>query len=752
MSIRQLYITLILLLATGCQQTIAADKLVAPINEPSAENPADKQLEINKDALLKGSSEQIRIDAATVMLLSDQQAARNILLDTLKQTENGAARIAVCKALIGAKATHKPVADKEDFIQPILDIFVSGGAAEVKAAGEATLIFKYEQISKPLEKMAIDSSLSNKIRLNAIETLKIQPDVRAMLKLIDLLNDPDKEIASESEEALKSIGITLSKDTAGRRKNIERLKHKNRNEFLTDRLVYQETRLREFEAELNVWQELYLSALNNIYDNIKSDEEKGKFLDVYLGSSKPAVKTWALDKDYQDRIGTASKLPAEFGDILINLISDPDKNVRLKTAKMLSLMSQLNSAQKLLEQIEVEQDEQVRTELLVALGGVCHYAASPNAEFKIQPEIKNKTLKWAAKYLAEEDPQKAQKGAEVIMKLLEQNSLPTAEADKYLDLLVERYNRQKNAAETNTLGGELLSIMAGLCAQSVYKTDAGKVFKPLFEEALLSETDLVREAAADGLIYIDKAAALKQLRKTMVNDNSAIIRKKLTELAGEVGGQEDLTWLGEKMGTPNENEAAWQAMLKIFRRSDAGVLEQWLAKFDSQDSPVKLSNEQWIDFLETTEKKAGVENNAEALKTTRERLAQLYRKSGRFEQAAAYLGAMRQAAKTPEEKEEILGDLLEVYLKWPNFPLAAQLITNRLLVKDLEPNDIAIQTINDYLKEPSAGADPNAAIKALSKIEVPQRPEWDKQIRQWVQQFVPAATHRGGHAKDPNQK
>jgi hypothetical protein len=71
MSIRQLYITLILLLATGCQQTIAADKLVAPINEPSAENPADKQLEINKDALLKGSSEQIRIDAATVMLLSD---------------------------------------------------------------------------------------------------------------------------------------------------------------------------------------------------------------------------------------------------------------------------------------------------------------------------------------------------------------------------------------------------------------------------------------------------------------------------------------------------------------------------------------------------------------------------------------------------------------------------------------------------------------------------------------------------------
>lgn len=743
MGIRQLYIIVILLLATGCQQTIAADKS-APINEPSVENPADKQLEVNRDALLKGSSEQIRIDAAIVMLLSEEPVARNILLDTLKQTENGAARIAVCKALIGAKASHKTIPDKEEFIQPILNILITGSSAEAGAAGEATLIFRYEQISKPLEKTASDPSLSRKARLNAIETLKIQPDMKATLKLVELLNDPDKEIASESAKALQSTGITSGKDAASRKKSLDELKRKNKNEFLTNRLVYQETELRELEAELNVWQELYLSALNKIYDNIKSDDEKSRFLNEYLSSSKPAVKTWAIDKVYQDRIGTASKLPAEFGNILINLISDPDRNVRLETGKLLSLMSQLNSAQKLTEQIEVEQDEQVRTELLVALGGVCYYGASPNAEFKVSPEIKNRVLKWAAKYLAEEDHQKAQKGAEVLTKLLEQNGLTAAEADKYLGLLAERYNRQKNTAETDALEGELLSIMAGLCAQSVYKTEAGKLFKPLFEEALLSETDLVREAAVDGLIYIDKASAIKQLRKTMVNDSDATVRKKLTELAGEVGGQEDIGWLAEKMEPPGENEAAWQAMLKIFKRSETGVLEQWLTKFDSPDNQIRLSSEQWIDFFEMAEKKADGENNAEMLNITRRRLAQLYLKSGKYEQAAAYLGSMRQTAKTPKEKEEILGELLEVYLKWPNVPLAAQLITNRLLEKDLELNDVAIQTIDNYLKEAPAGTDPDTALKALAKINVPQRPEWDGQIRRWMQQFV--------SAKDPNQK
>jgi hypothetical protein len=150
-----------------------------------------------------------------------------------------------------------------------------------------------------------------------------------------------------------------------------------------------------------------------------------------------------------------------------------------------------------------------------------------------------------------------------------------------------------------------------------------------------------------------------------------------------------------------------------------------------------------MDLLETAEKKAGVENNAEMLKTSRARLVQLYRKNGKFEQAAAYLGAVRQEAKTPAEKEKILAELLDVYLKWPNVPLAVQLITNRLLAEDLDPNDIAVQTITDFLKGPPAGTDPGAALKALSKINIPQRPLWDKQVKQWTEQFVPA--------KEPNK-
>ena len=84
-------------------------------------------------------------------------------------------------------------------------------------------------------------------------------------------------------------------------------------------------------------------------------------------------------------MGTKSKLPTELGPVLVDLISHQDRDVRLKTAKLLSLMGQLSSAERLLKQLEVEQDSEVRMELFVALGGACYYAFSPNSGLKISP-------------------------------------------------------------------------------------------------------------------------------------------------------------------------------------------------------------------------------------------------------------------------------------------------------------------------------------------------------------------------------
>jgi len=745
MSTKRLYLV-IFLLSVGCQQAgVGQDKPALPVNGETAEAELDKQFKIYKSTLLEGKNEQIRVDAATVMLFSEDPAARKILLDALQQAENTAARMAVCKALSQTKVWPEPIKNKEDFIWPLVDILASDDSATAKLAAEATLIFEYEQISEPIEKLLRDPTFAVKTRLNAIYALELHPDMRVAIKLISLLDDPEQQVSAAADTALASMGVQTGKSTDSRKKVVEKLQKEDPEGFFRNWVTRQQQQLREMQIELNLLQGLYLTTLGKWYDSINDDAAKGQFLAEYLQSPKAVVRLWSLEKVRQWRVAPGKpKLPSELGPILVNLVSDKDRKVRLKTARLLSLMGELNSAQHLLAQLEMEQDEEVKMELFVALG----YAFVPNPTTKIPVEIRKQSLEWAVKYLAEQDPEKAQKGAEVMKKLLEQNGLTGAEVDRYLGLLVQRYQQVE---ADGALRGELLIAMAGLCApQSIHNAQAKKSFKPLFEESLSDKTNLVREAAVDGLIYIDKTQALERLRKDFINDPSALIRKKLIDLAGEVGGKDDLAWLAEKIGPNAEREPTWQAMLKIFRRSETSILSEWIGKLISQDSKTELSDEQKISFLGTAEQKAVGENRPKMLKNIREKLAKLYVKTSQFERGADYLGMLYEAANTAEEKMAILPDLLIVYLNWPKVELAAKLVDNCLLEKDLEPNSVVVGAIDDYLSSPPAGADPNAVLKALlAEIKpIGGRPKWEEQKKSWIDRIGKANDLGEGGKRD----
>jgi len=761
MSIKRLYL-IILLLLMGCQQAgVGQDKPVLPANAETSETDVDKELKIYKSTLLEGKNDQIRIDAATVMLFNENPLARKILLDTLKQTENIAARSAVCKALSQTRAGLEPIKNKEDFIQPLLDILASDNTAIAKLAAEATLIFEYKQISEPIEKLISDPTLAIETRLNAIYASELHPDMRVAITLISLLDpaspsatprrdEPEQKLSEAADKALLSMGIQAGKSAKSRKKAIDKLKREGTEGFFQNYVTRQQEQLHEMRIELNQLQGLYLTALGKWYDGISDDAGKGQFLAEYLQNPKAVVRLWSLEKVHQWRVASGKpKFPAELGPILVNLISDKDIKIRLKTAQLLSYMGELNLAEPLLRQLEVEQDDEVKMELFVALG----YAFVPNPTTKIPVETRKQSLEWAVKYLAEQDPKKAQKGAEIMKKLLEQNELTASEIDGYLTLLVQRYQQED---VKGPLRGELLSTMAGLCApQSIHNAQCKKRFKPLFEESLSDKTNLVREAAVDGLIYIDKTQALESLRKDLTNDPSALIRKKLIDLAGEVGGKDDLSWLAEKTGSDTESEPAWQAMLKIFRRSETDILNEWIDKLVSpafaeatagrQDSKTKLSDEQKISFLEIAEQKAIGENKPKMLKNTRERLAKLYVKTGQFERGAEYLGILYEATQAVEEKMAILPDLLNVYLRWSKVEPAAKLVENCLLEKDLEPNSVVISAIDDYLSSPPTGTDPNAVLKALLAEIKPtvDRPKWEQQKKSWIDRI--------GKTNDPNK-
>jgi HEAT repeat protein len=739
MSIKRLCL-IAFVLVIGCQQTtVSSDKKTDSTFPMSFESESQRQLKINRSALLEGPNEQIRVDAATILLHSSDSQAREVLLDALKQSQNVAAQTAVCKALNQARSTREPIKNKNDFIQPLFGILVSEDSGQAKLAAEAMLIFEYDQIAKQLENAANDGLQPVKSRLNMIYALRLQPDMRAIITLIKLLDDPEKQISAEAEKAVQSLGIPVGRNAQARKQIISELKRKGRNAFLRDWMLRQEEQIKKLETEADSWQKLYLSSLDKIYDGLGTDVAKSRFLAEQLADSRATVKLWAIDKISQWRVGTKSKMPTdEIGPVLVGLVSNENREIRLKTAKLLSLMGELNSAEKLLEQLKIEQDDEIKTELFVALGGACYYAFLPNSGIKIAPEIKKQTLELASQYLSADDARKSQKGAEVIRKLLEQDGLTAAEVDKYFGLLIQKYDQQKSSTD-GSLRGELLGGMAGLCAQSAYRAEAIKKFTPLFEQALTDEANLVREAAVDGLIYIDKTRALKTLRKDSANDDSIIVRRKLMDLAGEVGGTDDLVWLVERLSAKNDGEQAWQAMLKIFKRSDTAVINEWMGKFNAISPVSQLSDEQRTAFLETAERKAVGENKAEMLKEIRKQLVPIYSKAEDYKRAAECFGFLVQQASSDQEKEAVLGQLLGVYLRWPNVKAAKDLVSNSLLEKDLEPNSVIVSSIGTFLNEASADTDPNTfnmIVTEIGRIEVSApRPMWQKQVKDWLDRF-----------------
>jgi HEAT repeat protein len=739
MSSKRVYLVILILVITCRQASFAQEKPPVPAQSAPANVELDPQLKVNKDALLNGS-----VDAATVMLFHEDPKAREILLDALKQSENSPARMAVCKALIQARVSKKAVKNDQDFIEPLLGVFDTKIDAEAQLAAEATLIFEYDKIREPLEKIFTDPKKPVKTKINAIHALKLRLDMMATIRLIELVDDSEKQVSVEAENALHSLGIPVGDDPETRKQNINAIKQQGQVAFLRTQLIRQDAQMRAERAALDLWQRRYKSELDKRYESISDDAARGDFLATYLVDTETIVRLWALDKAYKWRVAPGSKLPEKLGPILIKLISDSDRDVRLITAELLALMPKLNSASPLLAQLGSEQDDQVKTKLLVALGGACSNAILSNPTVKISPEmreIRKQTLEWAAKFLFEENTEKAKNGAEVIKKLLNRDGLEPKEVDRYLGLLSERYNKQKDDPD-GVLRGELLNEMAALCAQdSTCREKAAKVFENLFVEALRDESNFVREAAVDGLTYINKTNTLKMLRTEFVNDPSITLRKKIIALANEVGGKEDLNWLAEKVGLNSESEPAWQAMLKIFNGSDVGVLKEWMDKLILQSGKFKLSDEQKIDFLEIAENAKG---NSEYMPEIRKRLAGLYYKTAQYEQATDYLGILYDMAQTPEDKKAILPNLLDACLRGAKPERAAVLVKNCLTEGDLDPNSIVVQTIDNYFSKPPVGADPNEVFKVLVAIKVPQsRPQWNRQLKNWTDLL--------GKAKEPDK-
>jgi HEAT repeat protein len=670
----------------------------------TVETDAQRQLRIIRTALLQGQTEESRMDAAVELFPRTDSASRELLMQSLIAKDNPLTRQAICRALIKSRGLAEMVSKPEEFLKPIVGILSSTDISEARLAGEALLIYSFDRVYASLSKMAVDASLDPRTRLNVIFALKLWPEKEAIAAIHALRKDSDKTVAAAADKALQEIfGLPEGTRSATLDGKVQDYQNRRPTEFvrdlmtvLRDRVARQQEQLRMVGADRDIWKTKYLAMQDKEYA-AADDAGKPAMLVTKLTSELAAERLWALGK-----VSTyAAMASAELRTAVLSLVLDPDRDVRLATAKVLANKSALDPAEKLLAQLQVEKDSEVALALFQALGEACSFAFTPGSPIKLPSSVRMDTLRLAASFLAEKESDRVYPGAEVIRKVLEINGIETPVAQSYLRMILNRY--QAMEGQTGPLRGQLLMVMAKLCGKTALRDVATMLYQPALLAGLSDAADAtVREAAVVGMANIGKPQAYAAFRDRKLGDDpSPAVRKIVIGLAGEVGDEEELAWLSDRLAINGEAEAAWSAMASILQRQGAVVILGWIEKLKANAGNMSRVTE----LMGIVEGRLQGEKNAVSLLAVR---------------------------------MELLGR----YLSVGDIARAVGVFSRRLIEqKDLKSDDPLIVLVQTYLNSGTVTKETKAAlINALGAIAVPTGtvwPRWAEQLKAWQKEYLP---------------
>jgi len=707
----------------------AEEALTDDSDKAVVEDESSRQLRIYSDALLRGASDGIRQDAAMGLLIRKDEVSHKVLIEALSSTDNSPARMAVCRALIKGRSLGFAAGAMDVFLLPLVTALKSPEVPLSRSAAEAMLVFRFDQISAAFSELT-QTENDKKLRLNAIYALQIRAEPEALRSLVKLLEDADPEIVRAAELALQeSFGMPVGTGKDVWAKILADLNKKNPTEIHRDRLLRQENRLREVQADRDRWQKLYIDTLDKEFELIDA-AAKTAYLQDKLGSELPAIRLWSLDKVQRFTSLAATGLREK----LLSLLSDDNRQVRLATAKTLSTMSALNPAEKLLDRYQQENDPQVAAAIFEALGEACFFAFSQGSKITLPVEIKTQVLQLAEGYTSKDDSEMSKKGAEVLRKMLELDGLTQKETEHYLKIIQDRYTIETE--KKGTIRGELLTIMARLCGQGSKRAVAVQMYSKLFESVLQTNDDnnLVRQAAATGLVYADKTAAIQLFRQVSIqNDSSSAVRQIYIDLAGQIGTVDDLQWLSGLYMANGQGEQVWLAMVSIFQRQDASFIANWVMRMEQNQT----NSDQIRELLTIAEQKAAVQQDTKLLCDLQVRLFRWYSSKGNYEQAALFREKLSQGSRSNEFVQNALHQTdemaIEAYLQLRKFSNVAEIIGDLLRENRITATSEILDRIGLFMaSEKIPVDDKRLLLRSFSELTISNdQLWWNEKVEQW---------------------
>jgi hypothetical protein len=282
--------------------------------------------------------------------------------------------------------------------------------------------------------------------------------------------------------------------------------------------------------------------------------------------------------------------------------------------------------------------------------------------------------------------------------------------------------------------------MARLCGRGAYQQDAAELYGKLFELGLAVKDDnALRQAAAAGLVNIDKVVAFRLFKENaLANDSSPVIRRLVIKLAGELGGAEELIWLSDRLDKNGETDPAWQAMRKILVREDAKEVLAWGRRLAAGSDKFGHAGA----VLEMAEKKGEGQKDAELLTGARTSLRDWYWQRGDYAKVIVYCDKLLGTTTEPVEREKLQLSLLEAYLQTADVAKVRQLMASRLARTDMGGEDAFVSKIGMFLALAGGNAAAKTAVvEALVAIKPAEaRPRWMSQLNVWRQMTRPRET------------
>lgn len=704
-----------------------------PTQEAPTEEESARQLRIYSETLYQGSTGEVRVDAAVGLLLRKDPTSINVLKTALESMENPGATEAVCRALIKCRGLGKSIAPADQFVKPLVAVMGHPSDPLAKLAGEALLLYPFSEVRNELKSLILDPQRDPAARLRGVYALQLRTETEALQILIGLLDDANQEMARAAEKALQeSFGIPVGTSRQVWSGIMEQLKNRSPEEIRRERLLRQEMKLREVQAERDRWKKLTLAAMDKEYELLDA-AGKSPYLKDKLASDLASIRIWTLQK--VGRLTT--EIDPEVRSLLLGLISDEDRDVRFQAARTMSVMSVLNPAEKLLDQYQKETDPQVALALFEALGEACFFAFSPGSKIVLTESIRDQTLDIATEYLKSDQASTTKSAAEIIRKLLDLNGLSQEKADRYCALILERY--QRTVDTDGVLRGDLLMVMARLSNQGPHKASAGRLYRDSFLAGLqAADNPTVRLASIVGLTGIDKNEAFRVIKESnLVQDSSPAVREKILELATEVGTQGDLEWLFVLLQSNGGSEPYWGTFKSILQHQKVSVFLDWAARFEKQ----AIRNDWTRYILLEAEKKAAAANQAELVLEVRTKLLQMYIDNNLTEDVHS-LGAQLFAGERPDKNLMISygPGYLKACLNLNQSDAMKAFLTKSLLIGDIDEGSVLVEPIVEALNSEGLAEEKKQAIVDLLKsIAVPvERPQWNAFLSSCAGEAPPA--------------